>query len=64
MMKYPITVNGRSLHVNVSTACTMLELWMEGLLTLTYDEFEELNDALVELISVARDEKYRLEHKP
>lgn len=59
-MKYPITVNGRTQHIGIQTACALLELWLEHKLELDEDEFEQLNDAIFELVSIARDERYRL----
>lgn len=59
-MKYPITVGGRTMHISAITACTMLELWLERNLVLSEEEYDELQDAVIELLSMARDERFRL----
>lgn len=53
----PITYN----RMGVGTCATLIELWLEGELQLTKDEFNKLCDRLVELLGDARDEMWRLQ---
>lgn len=59
-LRYPVLLRGRTQHVSLSNAAVLLELWYRQQWQLSEDEFEELFDALVELMGEVRNERWRL----
>jgi len=53
----PVTYN----RMGVAAAAAILDLWLEGNMQLTHDEFDKLCSVLVDLLGDARDEVWRLQ---
>lgn len=64
MKKYPVKLNGKVTHIGLHLAACILELWVEGQWELTHDEFEEMTDAVIELLGEVRNESYRFGRSP
>lgn len=64
MKTYPVVLRGQTKHVSLPLAACMLEAWVKGSFDLTEDEYEELVDAVIELLGEIRNERYRFRAKP
>lgn len=52
---------GMNHRVGMSFVCTLLELWVDGNVKLTHDEFDQLAGFVHHLLEVAYDNRWRLD---